>query len=160
MEEIENAALPPGSEAKPARGRNIGRTLLIVLIVVVIVAAIGAAVWGLAINAPFTAVLRDIAIIVLALVTAVIGVFLAILIFQVQSLIALLRNEIKPILDSANQTVSTVRGTSSFMSDTVVSPVIQVLSIVSGVRQTAKVLFRGPGRQSRSQTKRSEDNQG
>ena len=160
MEEIENAALPPDSEIKPAQGRNIGKTILIILIVVVVVAAIGAAMWGLATHAPFTAVLRDISIIVLALVTGVIGVFLAILIFQVQSLIALLRNEIKPILDSANQTVSTVKGTSAFVSDTVVSPMIQVLSFASGVRQTAKVLFRGPGRRSRSQAKGPKDNQG
>jgi len=160
MEEIENAALPPGSEAKPAQGRNTGKTILIVLIVLVVVAAIGAAIWGLATHAPLTAVVRDIAIILLALVTGVIGVFLAILIFQVQSLIALLRNEVKPILDSANQTVSTVRGTSTFVSDTVVSPMIEVLSFASGVRQTAKVLFRGRGRRSRSQAKQSEGDQG
>jgi len=149
MDEIENAALPEGIKAEPARGRNIGRTILIVVIVLVVVAAIGAALWGLATNASFTAVVRDIAIIVLALVTGLIGIFLAILIFQVQSLIALLRNEIKPILDSANQTVSTVKGTSTFVSDTVVSPIIQVLGFASGVRQAAKVLFRGPGRRSR-----------
>jgi len=160
MEEIENAALPPGPEAQPTQGRNAGKTIRNVVIVVVIVAAIGAAIWGLATNAPATAVVRDIAIIVLALVTGVIGVFLAILIFQVQSLIALLRNEIKPILDSANQTVSTVRGTSTFVSDTVVSPMIQALSFASGVRQTAKVLFRGPGRRSRSPARRAEDDQG
>ena len=160
MEEIENAALPQSSEAEPTQGRNVGRTILIVLIVIVVVAAIGAAMWGMATHASFTAVLRDISIIVLALVTGVIGIFLAILIFQVQSLIHLLRNEIKPILDSANQTVSTVKGTSTFVSDTVVSPMIQILSFASGVRQTAKVLFRGPGRRSRAQAKRPEDNQG
>ena len=151
MEEIENGALP--QEIVPTQGRNVGKTIRNVLIAVVIVAAIGAAIWGLATNATATAVVRDIAIIVLALVTGLIGVFLAILIFQVQSLIALLRNEIKPILDSANQTVSTVKGTSTFVSDTVVSPVIQALSFASGVRQTAKVLFRSPARRGRSQSK-------
>ena len=151
MEEIENGALPQDLDS--TQGRNVGKTIRNVLIVVVIVAAIGAAIWGLATNATATAVVRDIAIIVLALVTGLIGVFLAILIFQVQSLIALLRNEIKPILDSANQTVSTVKGTSTFVSDTVVSPVIQALSFASGVRQTAKVLFRSPARRGRSQSK-------
>jgi hypothetical protein len=160
MEEIENVALPQGSEAKPAQGRSIGKTILIGLIAVVVVAAIGAIIWGMATNPPITAVVRDIAIIVLALVTGVIGVFLAVLIFQVQSLIHLLRHEVKPILDSANQTVSTVRGTSTFVSDSVVSPMIQVLSFASGVRQTAKVLFRGPDRRSRSGAKQSGDDQG
>jgi hypothetical protein len=150
MEENQTAAPPQGAEAKPAPGRNVGRTIGIIVIVLLIVAAIGAALWAMATHAPATAVVRDIAIIVLALITGVIGIFLAILIFQVQALIGLLRHEIKPILDSANQTVSTVRGTSTFVSDTVVSPVIEVLGFVSGVRRTAKVLFRGPGRRSRS----------
>jgi len=160
MEEIENAVLPQGSQSKPAQGRNVVKTILIVVIVLVVVAAIGAAIWGMATHASFTAVVRDIAIIVLALITGVIGIFLAILIFQVQSLIALLRNEVKPILDSASQTVSTVKGTSAFVSDTVVSPVIGILSFVSGVRRTANVLFRGPGRRSRSRAKQPGADQG
>jgi hypothetical protein len=140
MEENQGAetADTPGSEEE--KGRKTGRTVGIVLGVVLALAIIGACLYGLVSNPPFTAVLRDVFIIVLALVTVIIGLFLIILIFQLQSLMALLRDEIKPILESANQTASTVRGTTTFVSDAVVTPVIQAASLAAGVRQTLKAL--------------------
>jgi hypothetical protein len=128
--------------------RNTGRNIAIVAGIVIFLALIGLAIYGMARNPEFTAVLRDIFIIALALVTIVIGLFLVILIFQLQSLIALLRDEIKPILESANQTASTVRGTTTFVSDSVVKPMIGVASVAAGVAQTLKLLAvaRGSGR--------------
>jgi hypothetical protein len=76
----------------------------------------------------------------LALVTIVIGLFLVILVFQLQSLIVLLRDEVKPILDSANQTASTVRGTTTFVSDSVVKPMIGAASFAAGVGRTVRIL--------------------
>jgi hypothetical protein len=74
------------------------------------------------------------------------SILLAVLLFQLQSLTVLLRDEIQPILESINQTTSTVRGTTTFVSDTVVSPVIKVAGYVSGVRQASRVLFGGSGK--------------
>ena len=71
---------------------------------------------------------RDIAIIVLALESIVIGVLLAVLVIQVIRLVKLLREEVLPILNSTQETVSTVRGTASFVSDHVVQPVVKVSS--------------------------------
>jgi hypothetical protein len=116
------------------------KTVIIVLAVVLVLAILAAAIYGMAANPDITSVIRDIAIIALALVTLIIGLFLIVLIFQLQSLIVLLRDEIKPILDSANQTANTVRGTTTFVSDAVVTPMIQVASIISGVGQTFKTL--------------------
>ena len=73
---------------------------------------------------------------------------LAILLFQLQSLIVLLRDEVQPILQSINETTGTVRGTTTFVSDAVVNPVIEVAGYVAGVRTTISTLFRGPRRQS------------
>ena len=81
-----------------------------------------------------TAVIRDIFIIALAFVSFLIGTLMLVLIFQLQSLIALLRNEIKPMLSNANQTVSAVRGTAVFGSDNLVKPTIGLASFVAGVR--------------------------
>ncbi len=150
MEETQETTTADIPDAEAQGGRNVGRTIGIALVVVVILAAIGAGFYGLATHPPFTAVLRDIFIIVLALVTIVIGLFLGILIFQLQSLIALLRDEIKPILESANQTASTVRGTTTFVSDAVVTPMIQVASYATAIRQTIKTLV-GNGRRQRQQ---------
>jgi hypothetical protein len=85
---------------------------------------------------------RDVAIIILAVESIIIGALLAFLIFQVQALVRLLREEIQPILDSVNETASTVRGTTTFVSDTVVSPVMRVAGLVSAVRRIADVLMR------------------
>jgi hypothetical protein len=153
IQEIEPVAAPPAMtagpqpqvDAPPAGGRNLGRTIGLVAIAVVVLALLTAIGYGLVTHPPFTAVLRDISIIVLALVTVVIGLFLTILIFQLQSLTVLLRDEIKPILESANDTADTVRGTTTFVSNAVVTPMIQVASFVAGVGQTLRSLT-GSGR--------------
>lgn len=87
-------------------------------------------------------IVRDIAIIVLALESLVIGLFLILLMIQVRSLTKLLQEEVKPILDSANETASTVRGTTTFVSDTIVSPLIRATSLVSGLSTVLKALTR------------------
>ena len=114
----------------------------IVLIVIVVLAIISALIFGMVTHPLLTSIIRDIAIIVLSLVTVVMLLFITILIFQLQSLIVLLRNDIKPILDSANETASTVRGTTTFVTDAVVTPMIGVASFAAGVGQTFRTLAR------------------
>jgi hypothetical protein len=142
MQEIEETApvRVPDASSQPENSDQTRRTIGLVLIAIVVLAIVGATLFGLATHPLLTAVLADIAIITLALVTVIIGLFLIILIFQLQSLIALLRDEIKPILDSTNETVSTVRGTTTFVSDAVVTPMIQVASFTAGVLQTLRTL--------------------
>ena len=86
------------------------------------------------------AAIRDIAIIILAVESIVIGLLLVVLIFYVLSLLRLLQEEIKPILDSTNETVSTMRGTTAFVSKTVVSPVISVLSYAAAIGGVVRML--------------------
>ena len=78
---------------------------------------------------------RDIAIILLAIESLIIGVLLSVLLWQLKNLSRMLEEEVKPLLDSANETVGTVRGTSTFLSETVVSPVVRVISTVTGLRR-------------------------
>lgn len=135
--------LPPTEPIKASRRKRIGRTIAAVVAAILVLAVFAAGSYGLVTHPKFAATLRDLSIIALALVSIVIGLFLAILIFQMQSLIALLRDEIKPILESANQTVSTVRGTTSFLSDALVHPMIAAASYASAVRQTVRALAGG-----------------
>ena len=86
--------------------------------------------------------LRDMAIILLALESIVIGVMIVILVLQIQRLTKLLEEEIKPLLVSINETVGTVRGTTNFISESVVSPTIQALSYSAAVREAATAMFR------------------
>ncbi len=82
-----------------------------------------------------TAKVRDVFIIFMALETLVIGAALVILIVQLAILTNLLQNEIKPILDSTSDTVNTLRGTVTFISDNAVQPVIRLNSYVAGARR-------------------------
>ncbi len=84
--------------------------------------------------------IRDIAIIVLALETIVIGAILVVLILEMRSLINMLRQDIKPILTSADETARTVRGTAAFVSENFVTPLVRVSSFTSGVIQALRII--------------------
>ncbi len=88
-----------------------------------------------------TATTRDIMIIFMAVVSLGIGIALIALIYQIAMLTSLLRNEIKPLIESANETMDTLRGTTAFMSQNVVEPTIKASSAVAGVQRMLKVLF-------------------
>jgi hypothetical protein len=74
-------------------------------------------------------------IIFMAFESLVIGAALIILVIQVASLINLLQNEVKPILDATNETVNTLRGTTTFLSENLVEPVIKLNSYLAGLRR-------------------------
>ncbi len=82
-----------------------------------------------------TSRIRDIFIILMALESLVIGLALIILVVQLATLINLLQNEIKPILNSTNETVNTLRGTASFLSDNLVEPVIKLNEYLAGLKR-------------------------
>ncbi len=85
---------------------------------------------------------RDFSIIFLALSTIITQIFLALLLLEIRALSKMLRENIFPILQSADETVRTVRGASVFVSDNVVTPVVRVSSAVAGIQQTLRVLAR------------------
>ena len=82
--------------------------------------------------------LRDAAIIFVAFETLIIGLLLIILMLQVQSLIVLLRDEIKPMLEAANETLATVRGTTRFVSHNVVSPMMKWSGYLAGLQRIVR----------------------
>jgi K+ transporter len=101
---------------------------------------------------------RDIAIIILAVET-IIAVLIVILIgLKVYQLVGFARSKTeelsvlgKSLMESAQQSAqtagqaaTTVKGSADFVSDTVVEPVIQVVSAVAGTRSFISALFRLP----------------
>jgi len=82
--------------------------------------------------------LRDAAIIFVAFETLLIGLLLIILMLQVQSLVVLLRDEIKPMLEAVNETLATVRGTTQFVSHNVVSPVMKWSGYLAGLQRIVR----------------------
>lgn len=85
--------------------------------------------------------IRDVAIIVLAVESIVIGAVLVITLWQLRSLTVLLRDEIAPLLASANETVGIVRGTTDFVGDNVVNPVIKVASYGAKARRVLELVL-------------------
>jgi hypothetical protein len=107
----------------------------IIVCVILVVAAITLAVIGLVRNPTLASNVRDIFIILMAFESLIIGAALVILVIQIASLINLLQNEVKPILQSTSDTVNTLRGTTEFLSENLVSPVIKLNSYLAGLRK-------------------------
>jgi MFS family permease len=91
---------------------------------------------------------RDVFIIFMALEFMLIGVAVIVLMVQLAVLTNLLRHEIKPILEATQETVNTVRGTTVFVSENLVEPVMKLNSYVAGMERLiqAVTLFMGLGR--------------
>jgi hypothetical protein len=83
---------------------------------------------------------RDVFIIMLALESLVVVGLLIWLILELRGLTILLRDEIRPILSSARETVSTVRGTTTFVSDNLLAPIIKVQGYMAGMRAMVDTL--------------------
>lgn len=117
------------------------KTLIgIIVAVVVLILAIGVGIWWLVQPSTDTGRVRDIFIIFLALESLLIGFTLVILIVQLARLINLLQNEIKPIIDSTNETVSNLRGTAVFLSENLSEPVIKLNEYIAGLAELFKVI--------------------
>jgi len=82
-----------------------------------------------------TARVRDIFIIFMALEFLLIGIVMIILIIQLARLTLLLQNEIKPILDSTNETANTLKGTTQFLSEHMVEPVLKINQYLAGMNR-------------------------
>ena len=92
------------------------------------------------------ALIRDIAIILLAVESLVIGVILIVLALQIRGLTKMLEEEIQPILESTKETATTVRGTTVFLSNTFVKPMINAVGYASAANRVMSVLARGKRR--------------
>jgi hypothetical protein len=92
------------------------------------------------------ALIRDIAIILLAVESLVIGAILIVLALQIRGLTKMLEEEVQPILESTKETATTVRGTTVFLSDTFVKPLINAVGYASAANRVMSVLARGKRR--------------
>ncbi len=113
-------------------------------IVVTVIVLVGLFIWGLVslvlAEPEQTAKVRDIFIIIMAFESLVIGAALIILIIQIASLMNLLQNEIKPIMDATNQTVNTLRGTTAFLSENMVEPVVKLNASLAGLQRFIEII--------------------
>lgn len=133
--------LPPAPTPDTSRRRLVG-------IIIAAVVLVGLLIFGLVMllsaDAATTSEIRDVFIIFMALESLVLGVALVILIVQLATLINLIQNDLKPILKSTNETVSTLRGTATFISNNITEPVIKLNEYLAGIKKLLDILR--PGR--------------
>ncbi len=91
-------------------------------------------------DAQITSQVRDIFIIILVMESFLIGAALVILIIQLALLSNLLQNEIRPILSSTKETIRTVKGTSQFISERAIRPIVSIGSIFAGGRKLFEII--------------------
>ncbi len=108
--------------------------------VVLILVLLGVAIFFLLQPTAPTDKIRDVFIIVVALESLVIGVALIVLIVQLASLINLLQNEVRPILNATSETVNTLRGTAEFLGENLVEPVIKLNGYLAGLKRMLELL--------------------
>ena len=122
----------PSNSSPEASTRQSNRGIIIALVAgAVLVLVILGFVWM--VQAGATATVRDVFIILMAVVMLFIGVMLLLLVYQIAALTKMLREEIKPLLENAEETVNTARGTTEFISDYVVRPVINATGTLAGI---------------------------
>lgn len=135
----------PELSPKPADKRPL--IIGIIVAVVILVGFIGIG-WWLFVNPASAAVLRDIFIIfmglgifVIILLLIMLIVITSYLVIKVNDLVHLLDRELKPMLASAQEMLGTVRGTTSFISEQAVKPVMSTASTYAAVRAIFRNLF-------------------
>ncbi|MCC6382469.1 MAG: hypothetical protein IT304_08160 [Dehalococcoidia bacterium] len=73
-------------------------------------------------------------------------VLLVVLVFLAFTVRHLLRENVAPAVDSLKDSLDNLRGTTEFAGETVVSPIIRVYSVVSGVRSGVSAIGHLPDR--------------
>lgn len=136
----------PELSPEPIDKRPLVFGIIVAIVIIIIFGLLG---WWLFINPPAAAVLRDIFIIFLGL-----GAFLIILllialvvitvylVLKINDLIQLVNREIRPVLSQLQSTMHTAQGTTNFLSEQAVKPVITTASAVAGVQAVFRSLFR------------------
>lgn len=141
-QEIEPTLLPEESTTSENKAQAI---IIGVIAIVLLGLIITGAVLLLSSSAEKAGQWRDVFIIFIALEMLIIGVAIVILMVQLAILINLLQNEIRPILETTNETANTMRGTAEFLSKNVSDPVIKLNGYLAGLQRLIN-LAKGPGK--------------
>jgi hypothetical protein len=123
------------TDLTPEETSSSWKKILLGLGAVLILALIGFGLIKLLQPGTDTGRIRDIFIIFMALEFLLIGIVMIILIIQLARLSLLLQNEISPILESTQETANTLRGTTEFMSEHLVEPVMKLNQYLAGMNR-------------------------
>ena len=123
----------------------IGLALALLLVAIIIIQVL---------VGPTLAEWRDIAVIVLCLFLLLGSILMIGAAVATLLLVQLLRSKLPPLFDRATSTAETIRGTTCFVGERVVSPLIKVSAAASGARAAVQTLVRGRDVQGTERTQR------
>jgi len=86
---------------------------------------------------------RDIVIILLAIESLIVGGVTLFLLYQIIMLLTLIREELIPLIQSAQDTVNSARGTTVYVSRKIVVPSVRAAQTMARLQTMARVLFKG-----------------
>ncbi len=112
--------------------------------VIVLALIIGLLYWGD--EGPPTVRLRDISIIFISLFSVIATILMAAIVGAVLWLVFTVRDKVVPLLETLTETATRVKGTTEFMSEQAVQPVIQAASAFAKFRAVTKVATGGKKR--------------
>jgi hypothetical protein len=134
----------PHTERRNKLVSNLYIVLAIIAIVAIAGLFIGVTIWAASNWPAEIEVIRDIFIIALAIESCLFGIVLIFLLISLIRLINMIEFEIKPILEQTNETVSNLRGVTTFVSQKVVRPVAKATGYIAGLKRGAAALFGNP----------------
>lgn len=143
---VENTTYPEQEtdavqESKALKDQSKSRTWIVVIVAILLLALIVTAILFLSSKTvEQTGKLRDIFIIFMALESLLIGIALIILIIQLAVLTNLIQNEVKPILDATQDTVKTLKGTTTFLSNNLVEPVLKLNEYLAVLKKVLDIV--------------------
>jgi len=140
MKQIVPVAEGTGKSEKPEKKSGFRLWWVIVAAVVLLALLLTGIFFLFQAPAAITTQIRDIFIIIMTLEFMLLGVAGVILIVQLAKLVNLLQNEIKPILAATSETIDTLKGTSNFLSEKLVTPVIKLNSYLAGIKKFLDLL--------------------
>jgi membrane-anchored glycerophosphoryl diester phosphodiesterase (GDPDase) len=123
--------------------RQMRRRMTLVGIGIAVIAVLVLLSFALMIAAGVIDEVRDIVIILLAIESLVIGGVTLFLLYQLIMLVTLLREELMPLIQSAQETVNSARGTTVYVSRKIVVPSAKAATTVARLQAMARVLFKG-----------------
>ena len=134
-DELDSSLEETPKEKEGGKGGKLAIALIALLFVIIIAGSI-----VLAFQSPQSVgAVRDIFIILMALMLVVIGVAMVILILQISNLINILKNDIKPMLDSGTDTINTLKGTVRFLSTNLTEPVIKLNESLASLKRVGQL---------------------
>lgn len=135
--------LPDETVSKSSAAKKKSRRMTYIGIGVAVVLILIIAGFVLMIQGGVTGVVRDIVIIFLAVESLVLVGLMVVLVIQMTLLVRMMRDEVRPLIASAQETVNSARGTTQFVSRKIVTPTANAAANVARVTRMFQVLFKG-----------------